>query len=145
MKKILGVIACAMLAVACAPKQDYKAERDEVMKFHDVVMQDHGIVVNNQMKLDSLLKDLKGLKSSRPGLDTATARKEMEQLKSSLGAAEDKMNDWMHQFEPDVTGKSNEEAVKYFKGERVKIMHIDSLYKQEIKTSGAYLDKLKKS
>nr|WP_199075779.1 hypothetical protein [Pedobacter sp. ASV19] len=145
MNKILGVLACAILAVACAPKPDYKAERDEVMKFHDVVMQDHGVVVNNQMKLDSLLKDLKGLKVSQPSLDTVAARKEMEQLKSSLGSAEDRMNDWMHQFEPDVTGKSNEEAIKYFKDEKVKITRIDSLYKQEIKTSGAYLDKLKKS
>lgn len=145
MKKILGVLGCAILAVACAPKQDYKAERDEVMKFHDVVMQDHGVVVNNQMKLDSLLKDLKGLKASQPSLDTVAARKEMEQLKSSLGSAEDRMNDWMHQFEPDVTGKSNEEATKYFKEEKVKITRIDSLYKQEIKTSGTYLDKLKKS
>jgi len=145
MNKILGVLACAILAVACALKQDYKAERDEVMKFHDVVMEDHGVVVNNQMKLDSLLKDLKGLKKSQPSLDTAAARKEMEQLKSSLGTAEDRMNDWMHQFEPDVTGKSNEEAIKYFKEEKVKITRIDSLYKQEIKTSGAYLDKLKKS
>jgi len=145
MNKISGVLACAILAVACTPKPDYKAERDEVMKFHDVVMQDHGVVVNNQMKLDSLLKNLTGLKKSRPSLDTAAARKEMEQLKSSLGTAEDRMNDWMHQFEPDVTGKSNEEAIKYFKEEKSKITRIDSLYKQEIKTSGAYLDKLKKS
>lgn len=145
MKRLLSIMAAAVLAAACNPKQDYKKERDEVMKFHDVVMEDHGIVVNNQMKLDSMLKDMKGLKTSQPSLDTATARTEMEKLKTSLAAAEDRMNDWMHQFEPDVTGKSNEDAINYFKAEKVKIRQIDSLYKQEIKTSDAYLNKFKKS
>ncbi|MNY82604.1 hypothetical protein D3C86_2248100 [compost metagenome] len=58
--------------------------------------------------------------------------------------AEDSMNDWMHKFEPDVTGKSNDEAIQYFEAEKAKIATIDSLYKVEIKVSGEYLSKFKK-
>jgi hypothetical protein len=54
------------------------------------------------------------------------------------------MNNWMHQFEPDVTGKSNEDAIVYFQSEKRKIAAIDSVYKQEIQTSGEYLKKFDK-
>ncbi|MNY83295.1 hypothetical protein D3C86_2259730 [compost metagenome] len=54
------------------------------------------------------------------------------------------MNDWMHNFEPDVTGKSNEDAVQYFKDEKAKIAEVDSLYKKEIASSNAYLERFKK-
>jgi GTPase involved in cell partitioning and DNA repair len=148
MKNILGIVFIAMVAVACNPQQkqevDYKVVRDEVMKFHDVVMADHGVIVNNQMKLDTLLKDLKGLKSKFPELDTLKEKEAISALVVDLTKAEDSMNDWMHKFEPDVTGKSNEAAVKYFEEEKVKIAAVDSLYKKEIGLSNAYLEKLKK-
>lgn len=137
-------MALVALAAACSQNKDYKAERDEVMKFHDIVMQDQGVVVGNQMKLDSLMKDLKGLKKLKPDLDTLKEKKEMVGLIAKLAAADEEMNAWMHQFEPDVTGKSNDVAVKYFQKEKVKIAKIDSLYKQEIKISNDYLTKLKK-
>ncbi|MNL62023.1 hypothetical protein D3C87_1860040 [compost metagenome] len=114
------------------------------MKFHDVVMADQGIVVSNQMKLDTLLKDLKGLKAKFPDVDTLKEKKEISALIADLTKAEDSMNDWMHKFEPDVTGKSNEAAVQYFKDEMVKIAAVDSLYKKEIKASAAYLSKFRK-
>lgn len=144
MKKITGILLAATMLAACQQGTDYKAVRDDVMKFHDVVMADHGVIVSNQMKLDTLLKDLKGLKITFPELDTLKERIAMDALKLELVKAEDAMNDWMHQFEPDITGKSNEEAVKYFEAEKKKIADIDSIYKQEIKISNEYLIKFKK-
>lgn len=144
MKKLTGVLVLALGAMACTQNTDYKQERDDVMKFHDVVMGDQGVVVNNQMKLDTLLKDLKGLKTKFPDIDTVKEKETIKDLLADLTKAEDGMNDWMHKFEPDVTGKSNEESVKYFKAEKVKIMAVDSLYKKEIKSSGDYLSKFKK-
>lgn len=148
MKIIIGTIFVAIVAVACNQQQkqskDYKAVRDEVMQFHDLVMAGHGVIVNNQMKLDSLLKDLKGLKAKFPRVDTVKEKEKLAALIRDLSTAEDRMNDWMHRFEPDVTGKSNEVAIQYFKNEKAKIAAIDSLYKREINLSNVYLDKFKK-
>lgn len=148
MRNILGIVFIAMVAVACNQQKkqetDYKAVRDEVMKFHDVVMADHGVIVNNQMKLDTLLRDLKGLKSKFPEIDTLKEREAIVGLIKDLTGAEDSMNDWMHNFEPDVTGKSNEVAVQYFREEKAKIAKVDSLYKKEIAVSNVYLEKYRK-
>jgi len=144
MKRTTGVLALVLALAACQQPPDYKAVRNDVIKFHDVVMTDHNIIVGNQMKLDTLLKDLKGLKDTFPELDTVKEQAVMSRLRSELQKAEGAMNDWMHQFEPDITGKSKEEAVKYFKAEKDKIAVIDSIYKQEIRISNEYLVKFRK-
>ena len=144
MNKIITALALALGAVACSPGANYKTERDEVMKFHDVVMEDHARLVDNQMKLDTLLKTLPALLKQNPSIDTLKEKRAIVTTQVKLDQAEDLMNDWMHKFEPDITGKSNEEAVAYFKAERVKIGKIDSVYKSEIKSSNAYLLKFKK-
>jgi GTPase involved in cell partitioning and DNA repair len=148
MKRIIFIAFIVIIAAACTQQNkdttDYKAVRDEVMKFHDVVMGDHSTLVNNQMKLDTLLKNLSGLKIKFPDVDTLKEEQAITEMLKDLSKAEDEMNDWMHKFEPDVTGKSNEVAVQYFKDERKKIEVIDSLYKQEIKLSDDYLSKFKK-
>ena len=143
MKKLIGILFIAIAAIACTQKGDYKVVRDEVMKFHDVVMADHNKIVNNQMLLDTLIKDMKGLKAKFPGLDTLKEKAAMTALSNKLSKAEDSMNNWMHQFEPDVTGKSNEAAIQYFETEKSKIAGIDSLYKIEIRLSGDYLSKFR--
>jgi hypothetical protein len=141
MKKILIAIALLVVATACNTGENYKKERDEVMKFHDVVMEDQGKIVNNQMKIDSLQRDLELIHQKFPMIDTLKEKQVMRVTIERLEQAEALMNDWMHKFEPDITGKSNEEAVAYFKAERLKIKKIDSLYKAEIKASDAYLTK----
>lgn len=143
MKKITGIILLAVFT-ACQQGTNYKVVRNDVMKFHDIVMTDHGTIISNQMKLDTLLTDIKALKEAFPQVDTLKERLAMTALKLELVKAEDAMNNWMHQFEPDVTGKSNEEAVKYFEAEKKKIADIDSIYKHEIKISREYLLKFRK-
>lgn len=144
MRILLTFFALAIAAGACTPAADYKTERDEVMKFHDVVMEDQGKLVDYQMKLDTLLKSLPQLKTKYPVLDTLKEKEAMKGALLRLNTAEELMNDWMHQFEPDVTGKSDADAVAYFKAERIKIGRIDSIYKAEIKMSGDYLSKFSK-
>ncbi|MET1054234.1 MAG: hypothetical protein ABWY16_02915 [Pedobacter sp.] len=144
MRLIIAIFALATGAGACTPAANYKTERDEVMKFHDVVMEDHGKLVDNQMKLDTLLKSLPALKTKYPSLDTTSEKEVMKETLERLNTAEHKMNDWMHKFEPDVTGKSDAEAVAYFKGERIKIGTIDSIYKAEIRLSGDYISQFRK-
>lgn len=144
MRKLIGILLVTIAVSACKQSVDYKTVREEVMKFHDVVMADQSVVVNNQMRLDTLLKDLKGLKARFPDVDTLKEKENLKALIADLTKAEDSMNDWMHKFEPDVSGKSNAEAVQYFKDEMVKIKAVDSLYKKEIKSSAAYLNKFGK-
>ena len=123
---------------------DYKIVRDEVMQFHDVVMKDQSVLVSNQMKLDTLSKNLKDLKLDYPEIDTLKEAAGLKKLVADLTVADDAMNDWMHQFEPDVSGLSNEQAIAYFKAEKQKIASIDSVYKKEIKASSEYLQRFKK-
>lgn len=144
MKYTIGVLLLIMIVISCKQGENYKDVRDEVMKFHDVVMEDHGKIVSNQMKLDTLLRSMKILKQQFPETDTLKEKTDINVLLKRLTGSEESMNDWMHKFEPDVTGKSNEEAIKYFKEEKTKIYKIDSLYKADIAVSDAYLTKFKK-
>jgi GTP1/Obg family GTP-binding protein len=107
-------------------------------------MEDHGKLVDNQMKLDTLIKSLSSVKTKYPAIDTLKEKKAMKDALQRLNTAEELMNDWMHKFEPDVTGKSDADAVAYFKAERIKIGRIDSIYKAEIRLSGDYLSKFRK-
>ena len=145
MKRIIILLAFATAAISCTQQQaSYKTERDEVMKFHDIVMEDHSKLIGNQLKLDELLKNLPALKKQFPAVDTAKEKVKMKGVLDQLNKTEDLMNDWMHQFEPDITGKSNEAAVLYFKQEHAKISSIDSIYKTQVKSSTAYLAQFKK-
>jgi len=144
MNKIINILLLMLAICACNKEEDYKKVRDEVMAFHDEVMRDNGVIVNNQMKLDTLLHELNSLKLQFPEVDTLKEAATINSLIKELGDAEELMNDWMHKFEPDVTGKSNAEAVQYFRLEKARIAQIDSLYKKEIIASGLYLKKFKK-
>lgn len=144
MKNTIGVLLLVVFVISCKQGENYKDVRDEVMKFHDVVMEDHGKIVSNQMKLDTLLRSLDLVKQRFPETDTLKEKTEIIALLKRLTGSEESMNDWMHKFEPDVTGKSNEAAVLYFKEEKTKIYKIDSLYKADIAVSDAYLTKFKK-
>lgn len=143
MFRTLGILIIIFALAACKPQTDYKTTRDEVIKLHDVVMADQGKVVSREIQITEMLKDLKALKTTNPAIDTLVEKDSLRAIHSRLSKADEAMNDWMHQFEPDVTGKSNEEAVKYFEAEKLKIQRVDTLFKQEIKGADAYLSKFK--
>jgi len=130
--------------MACKPTVDYKQKREEVIKYHDIVMADAGQVVDKQMRLTGMLKDLDSVKAKNPGIDTLVEKDSIKAVQAKLNQAEEAMNDWMHQFEPDVTGKPDSEAIAYFEAEKVKIQRVDSLFKREIKLADRYLSKFKK-
>jgi hypothetical protein len=116
MNKLAGLILLASGFASCKPQTDYKEKRQEVIKVHDVVMADQGKVVDKQMQLQNMLKDLPGLVAKNPGIDTIKEQDSIVIIRDRLNNAEEAMNTWMHEFEADVTGKSNEEAVAYFRG-----------------------------
>ena len=139
MKYFIHLSALAAVLSSCSPAADYKSERDGVMKYHDVVMQDHDVLVNQQIRIDTVLKSMPALKKQFPELDTVQEKQALEQMTLRLNKARNRMNVWMQEFEPDVSGKSNTQAVQYFKAEKKKIAGIDSSYKAEIKSAAALL------
>jgi hypothetical protein len=143
MYKTIGILIIIVAVSACKPQTDYKEARDEVIKLHDVVMADQGKVVSREIQISGMLKDLKEIKVRNPRIDTIAEKDSLLAIHSRLTKADEAMNDWMHKFEPDVTGKSNEEAVEYFQSEKLKIQRVDTMFKQEIQSADAYLSKFK--
>lgn len=144
MNRISFIPLLALALASCKSQPDYKQSRDEVIKVHDVVMADQGRVVDHQMKLEEMLKNLAALKAKNPQIDTLIEKDSIIVLRDRLVVAEEAMNTWMHEFEPDVTGKSNDEAIAYFNAEHSKIQKVDTLFKAELKKADAYLAKFKK-
>lgn len=144
MKKLILIAAIAIFAVACQPKTDVNTIKEETMKLHDVVMADHSKIIGNQMKIDTLLKNLGDLKTKFPTIDTAAEKIEMQKLMTDLVKAEESMNDWMHNFNGDFKNEADTAIYNYYKNEHDKIAKVDELYKSEIKKSDTYLAKFKK-
>ncbi|WP_293785690.1 hypothetical protein [uncultured Pedobacter sp.] len=139
----VGLLAlCAAVITGCKSEPDYKTVRQEVMDLHDKVMGDGEKAVKNRMVLDTFARvKLKELKQIKPDLDTAEEKNKINLLIAKLSKADDNMMDWMHGFQPDIEGKSNAEAVKYFQGEMTKIKKLDNEYKHALDESDAYLKK----
>lgn len=144
MKKLILIAAMAIFAVACQPKTDANTIKEETMKLHDVVMADHSKIIGNQMKIDTLLKNLGDLKTKFPTIDTAAEKIEMQKLMTDLVKAEESMNDWMHNFNGDFKNEADTAVYNYYIKEHDKIAKVDELYKSEIKKSDTYLAKFKK-
>lgn len=105
---------------------------DQVMKVHEKVMEVDGQVIANRMKLDTLLKD-----------NTLAAKDTALMLNKKLTAAEDAMEDWMHKFDYEQKGKSDEEVITYMNNQKKLIMAIDSQLNIAVTESNLYLKKIK--
>jgi hypothetical protein len=132
--KIKILIAALLLTTvfsACHnDKADEKAKQDEVIKVHNEVMGISDKVVTNKMALDTLIK--------KNAADTAKTTKATTLVKQ-LTVADDAMEKWMHEFNPDYTGKSHAEIMTYLNDQHVQIKHIDSLIKSAIDQSNTFL------
>ena len=137
MKKtiIAAFIGLALSSCSDTKKQE-KDLLDNILKVHDKVMGNDEALMKNKMQLDSLLK--------LPAKDTAE-KVNMKALDLKLVAAEEAMENWMHKFEPDVTGKSHDEIMNYYNSQKKGIMSVDSQINVAVTESNKYLsNKLKK-
>lgn len=127
MKKL--IIISLSLSVLCACSDPAKKEnelKNQIIDMHEKVMNADEALVKNKMKLDTLLKQKK---------DTATVKP----LIAKVEAADAAMEKWMSGFQPDVTGKSHDEAVTYFADQKKQIMAVDSQINAAVKESSQYL------
>jgi hypothetical protein len=140
---IFSILLIALTSVGCNQQVNYKIERDKVIQLHDQVMSDQDRITGNHKKLESLLESLSEIQIDHPELDTLQERDSIKLFISRLTKSEQRMTLWMDEFEPDMTGKSNEDAVAYFLQEQLKIKAVDLSYKKELQATDAYLKKFK--
>jgi GTPase involved in cell partitioning and DNA repair len=136
MKKVFYTALLALTLSACADaKKDEKAIQKEVLDYHDKVMDDDHQATINKMKLDTLIHKADSLK---------TDKQEAMKLSEKLTEASDGMSDWMVKLNLDNSGKNHDDIMKYWKGQKAQVEHIDSLYTIAINESTTYIQKTTK-
>jgi hypothetical protein len=131
MKKIAIIMTFCLGLFACSDnKKQEKELLDNILKVHDKLMASDEVLMKNKMQIDSLLK--------LPAKDT-TAQADIKAIASKLKTSEEAMENWMHNFEPDMTGKSHDEIMKYYNEQQKGIMAIDSQLNEAVKESTEYL------
>ncbi len=135
----IAFVAIASLAIAACGTQGngatgVKALQDSTIKIHDEIMPQIAHFDRDVVKIDSILANLKNLKTTKSDLDTNLTRKELSTLKANLESATDHMMDWMKGYNPDSTD------VKYFETELQKVSDMKKIFDNVAKESQ---DKLK--
>jgi hypothetical protein len=131
MKQILIVILSALFIYSCADNtKEEKNLLNDILKVHDKVMAKDEVLMKNKSHLDSLLK--------LPAKDTAE-KVNIRSIELKLTAADEAMEDWMGKFQPDMTGKSHEEVMKYYGDQKKEVTAVDSQVNVAIKESEQYL------
>jgi len=135
----IAFVAIASLAIAACGTQGngatgVKALQDSTIKIHDEIMPQIAHFDRDVVKIDSILANLKNLKTTKADLDTNLTRKELSTLKANLESATDHMMDWMKGYNPDSTD------VKYFETELQKVSDMKKIFDNVSKESQ---DKLK--
>ena len=132
MKKLSILILAGLFLAACS-SDNKKQEKDllnNILKVHDKLMGQDETLMKNKMQIDSLLK--------LPAKDTAE-KTNIKAIELKLTSAEEAMETWMQKFEPDLTGKSHDEIVKYYNEQKKGIMAVDSQMNIAITESTKYL------
>jgi hypothetical protein len=134
MKRTL-VIAIAVLALsACNQKEKEKTLLDDIMKTHDKVMGHDELLMKNKMKLDTLLQP-----GRITGSDTLQQRATIRAMGYMLSVADNSMEQWMKNFQPDIKGRSHDETMDYLTDQKKKIIAVDSQLNVAVDQSSDYL------
>ena len=133
MKGTIATIFIAFILFGCTDKKNKsKAALDSVKNIHDKVMGADEQVMKNKAQLDSLLKQ-----------ETSSAKDTIKQLITKLDMADSAMDNWMHNFDPSHTGKTEDETTAYMESQKKQIIAIDSALNAAVAGSGKYLLKIK--
>ena len=110
MKKALAFISCiSLLLIACgSQKSDELNKMAEVLKIHDRVMAHDEALIKNKMQIENLLKV-----QQMAVADSGAEKLKMKAIDKRLNAADQNMESWMHQFDPEQKSKSHQEIMDY--------------------------------
>lgn len=146
MLKNIALSSLGLVFIFTACNNHKKQQEDlqkEVIIIHDSVMADMGMLMEKKMHLNKIMKRLDSLKSLNMDLDTAQLKSELAQTIEQLGSADEAMMTWMHNFDPEYTGKSHEDIMDYLNNQKVKINSVDSTIKNIILKSDSIIAKYK--
>jgi hypothetical protein len=133
MKNTITVVFLAFALFGCGnQKVQVKAVLDSILTVHDKVMGVDGKLMDNKLKLDTLLK-----------LKAAAGKDSVKMLITKLAAADSAMDIWMNNFKAEYKGKTDEETATYMKDQKKLIMAIDSQVSAAVAESNKYLKKIK--
>jgi len=134
MRKILFAALIAVFVISCTDKKaEEKALFDEVIGVHDKVMGADEQLMKNKMLLDSMVKYN----------STADIKDSVYKHLGKINVADSVMENWMHKFEPDYSGKAHDEVMSYLTNQKKQILSIDSQMNKAVTESGKYLLKMK--
>jgi hypothetical protein len=134
MKKIILLLAGGFIAAGCTDtKLQERAALDTVMQAHEKVMGEDESLMKNKLLLDSLAKQ-----------DTTALLKDSIMMYSTqVTNADSSMANWMHNFDPDMTGKLPDERMIYLHTQKKLIFKVDSQITSALNTSDKFLKKMK--
>jgi len=146
MKPILfSALSLLLFITACNTKDDStKQLQEEVIAIHDEVMPMMSTFAHTSLEIDSILNNWETIKLKNPEIDTVEQKAKLINLKAEIEAANDAMNDWMHELNLDFENMSKEEIEKYLKNERLKVQDIDTQFKAVTEESKSVLSTINK-
>jgi hypothetical protein len=131
--RIATAIFIAFMLFGCTDKKaQEKTLSDDIIKIHDKVMGADARLMDNKMKLDTLLKQEK-----------PAAKDSVRMLIAKLAAADSAMSTWMNNFKLDYKGKTDDETAAYMSSQKKQITAVDSQITSAIAESNKYLLKTK--
>ena len=131
MKRLLITILAALALYSCSDNtQAEKNLLNDILKVHDKVMGKDEVLMKNQSHLDSLLKSK---------LKDTAEKVNIKAIDMKVVAAQEAMENWMSKFQPDMTGKSHDEVMKYYSDQKKQVAAVDSQVNVAIKESNKYL------
>jgi hypothetical protein len=134
MKKIVLIVLTGAFLLGCGDKKAAKkAALDSVISIHDNVMAADDQLLKNKRDLDTLIK-----KNNLSLRDSAAL------LSTRAADADSAMDIWMHNFDFEHKGKSDDETITYMHTQKKQIMAIDSQMTKAVAESNKYLAKIKK-
>lgn len=142
LKMILVAICFSFLACNNDKEEQQKLQKLVIDK-HDVLMAKMDSLTENQLRLDSIILKYKEIKVENPTLDSQTLVAQIDSAKSLLNNADEAMMNWMHQFNPDYTGKSSAEIFEYLKKQEQKIDSVKTLFDKSLANSNALIQQYK--
>ncbi|MDF2431164.1 MAG: hypothetical protein JWP44_795 [Mucilaginibacter sp.] len=134
MKKIIFLLIAGLTVSGCADKKSQKkAVLDSVLSIHDKVMGADEQLMKNRLLLEGMVK-------SNP---TAEIKDSVYRYLDKLKLADSTMDTWMHNFDYEQKGKSENESITYYQSQKKIIKSIDSQINAAVNRSNKYLIKMK--
>ncbi|MFD1255468.1 hypothetical protein ACFQ3S_01560 [Mucilaginibacter terrae] len=128
--KLYVIMATAFwLLNACTDtKKQEKDALEQVIKIHDEAMAKSEQAIKDKILLDSLAK-----------ANSSLQKTDINMVISNLSNADKAMEDWMHQFNADNTGKSHEQIMQYLNDQQKKVTNVNNRLKTAINQSEQFI------